>query len=254
MVRAEGNEKWLGYTDITRILQERDEARAAKDYATADSLMQQLKDAEVRIKDKQKGHLWGTWLHDDGRCGQLGIAKGQGLTELELSVNSQVQSRHVAFWHDSTKPWPAWVVNEGVHEIDLIVANPPWGKNIGTKEDGIAIVRNLVEHFSGSTCIMALLVSKGCFEQLAVFNTSNDIYAWHLVPDVFAVKDRVVSSESSETKEWWSLIYHAEIGQSVLMVMGWVNEKNMMHGKVHGKGYMQGFWNTPGMQPRHAWR
>ena len=175
-----------------------------------------------------------------------------GLTGAEL-CESELESRHVVFNHDSTKPWPTWVVNEGVHAIDLIVANPPWGKNIGAKEDGIAIVRNLVEHFSGSTCSMALLVSKGCFEQLAVFDSREDVYAWHLVPDAFPAKDRVVSTEGCETeeREWWSLVYHAEIGQSVLMVMSWMHERHMLHGQIHSRGYMQGRYNSPGMPAVH---
>ena len=41
----------------------------------------------------------------------------------------------------------------------LIVSNPPWGKNIGTAEDGEPIVRSLVAQFRGGTT-MVLLVNK----------------------------------------------------------------------------------------------
>ena len=40
----------------------------------------------------------------------------------------------------------------------IIVSNPPWGKNIGTAEDGEPIVRSLVTQFCGTT--MVLLVNK----------------------------------------------------------------------------------------------
>jgi len=249
MVAARPGEEWLDCEKITALLKERDEARERKDWPIANDIHQRLKEANIVVTDKQKGHLWGSWEAEDGRCGQLGICKDDGLTDASCGADVQMQSRHVAFCHDSTQPWPAWVVEEGVHDIDLIVANPPWGKNIGKKEDGVAIVKSLVEHFSGSKCIMALLVSVQCFKQLASFDKREGIYAWHLMEDAFGVQDRVTKQtadcEAVEV-ERWSLIYHAEVGQSALMVMGWVHQRQMVGGCVYSQGYMNGYYNAPG--------
>ena len=51
------------------------------------------------------------------------------------------------FEHDTTVPLPAERHARLLPPaIDLIVSNPPWGKNIGAKEDGEPIVRSLVRH------------------------------------------------------------------------------------------------------------
>ena len=63
------------------------------------------------------------------------------------------------FRHDATQPF-GW----GDAAPDLVVANPPWGKNIGTGEDAVRIVRSLVRAFPRATC--GLLVSEWTFNQL----------------------------------------------------------------------------------------
>ena len=74
------------------------------------------------------------------------------------------------FEHDATKPLPPEKCHllpcsaaptaeahtppssRSVHGVDLVVTNPPWGKNIGTAEDGAPIVQSVVEQFQGGEC------------------------------------------------------------------------------------------------------
>ena len=55
--------------------------------------------------------------------------------------------------HDATEPFPA---AEGGAAPDLVVCNPPWGKNFkgagGEKETGSAIVASVLKSFGGATC------------------------------------------------------------------------------------------------------
>jgi hypothetical protein len=58
------------------------------------------------------------------------------------------------FEHDATMPLPPEKRHllphtAPQHGADLIVSNPPWGKNIGTTEDGAPIVQSVVHQFQG---------------------------------------------------------------------------------------------------------
>jgi 23S rRNA G2445 N2-methylase RlmL len=47
---------------------------------------------------------------------------------------------------------------------DVIVGNPPWGKNIGVGEDALRIVRNLARSFPAATA--GYVVSEWTYNQL----------------------------------------------------------------------------------------
>ena len=224
--------KILDEREILKLLTERDELRHVKlDRDGAIEIREKLMSAGLTLVEKVKGHVWGTWCDQYGRCGSSEFSPPE----------AQVQSKHVSFVQDATLPFPDWV--EG---IDLIVANPPWGKNIGKKEDGIAIVRNLVDHFSkrGSPT-MSLLVSRHCFEDIAEFD--KDVYAYVMKESAFGMKERP-SPSAPAVVERWSLIHHAEIGQSVLMVMAWADlDRFGFEGKIYSSGYMGGRYNAPGL-------
>tara|TARA_B100000513_G_scaffold181920_1_gene101137 strand:+ start:1335 stop:2996 length:1662 start_codon:yes stop_codon:yes gene_type:complete len=48
--------------------------------------------------------------------------------------------------HDATKPFPS-----GADVPDLVVSNPPWGKNFGNAEDSVSIICNVVKELAGAT-------------------------------------------------------------------------------------------------------
>ena len=163
------------------------------------------------------------------------------------------------------------------------MANPPWGKNIGGKEDGAHIVRNLVHHFAplGRTFI-AVLVSKSCFRSLVSYD--NDVRSCRLVDGAFGAigtrptqghthggaaggnaNDSCKGIEAAGTqgsgvgwdpggKEQWALLHHADIGLSVFMVMGWadVARHAEANGVVYSSGFAGGNYNAPGMPPRRV--
>ena len=50
--------------------------------------------------------------------------------------------------HDATLPFPPALLDPA-DVPELIVSNPPWGKNFGAHDDGLRIVRNLIGQFAG---------------------------------------------------------------------------------------------------------
>jgi hypothetical protein len=237
---AEGSE-WLEAEEIQQLLMERDELRhEKKEKEAAYDVQHRLVSAGLELTEKTRGHVWGTWADQYGRC---------GAQEFTPPIPAEQHSEeHVVFCHDATRAFPPWVVHTegGHHGIDLVVGNPPWGKNIGSKEDGLHIVQNLVSSFSTGYCTMALLVSKACFEATAELDKA--VFAWSLIPGAFGVDVRVVAPETQsdvERVEKWALVHHAEIGQSVLMVMCWVNALDpMTGGMVYSSGYYGGRYNA----------
>jgi len=242
--------EWLDSEQIQRLLRERDEFRhVKKDRDSAFAIENRLVAAGLTMVEKTRGHQWGTWKDPYGRCGSH---------EFEPPAE-QIRSEHVSFCHDATEGFPSWVVGgDGDHSVDFVAGNPPWGKNIGSKEDGLNIVKNLTKSFSGGYCTMVLLVSRSCFDALARFD--KEIAAYHLVPGGFDAELRIVAptteegeSSGRERVEKFSLIHHAEIGQSVLMVMGWVDvERCAINGVVYSSGIMGNMFSEPGLTPDAA--
>jgi hypothetical protein len=68
------------------------------------------------------------------------------------------------FHHDATQPFGQGAEAFPLPSPDLIVGNPPWGKNIGVGEDAVRIVREVVRAFPRATC--GLVVSEWTFNQL----------------------------------------------------------------------------------------
>lgn len=48
--------------------------------------------------------------------------------------------------HDATRPFPP-----GTRVPDLVVSNPPWGKNFGSVEDSVSIICNVAKELAGAT-------------------------------------------------------------------------------------------------------
>eukprot|EP00966_Prymnesium_polylepis_P187543 4347925-Prymnesium_polylepis.1 len=55
------------------------------------------------------------------------------------------------FVHDATTPYPSSLLDPSELADTLVVANPPWGSNIGTESDGVAIVRSVASQTAGAT-------------------------------------------------------------------------------------------------------
>jgi predicted RNA methylase len=61
---------------------------------------------------------------------------------------------------------PGGVQGASSSQVDLVVTNPPWGKNIGSSEDTFAIVHNVMACFPHATA--GFLMSEVTHKQLLV--------------------------------------------------------------------------------------
>ena len=66
--------------------------------------------------------------------------------ETNLTAAGALGGEAQLFAHDATRPLPP----PGVR-ADLVVSNPPWGKNCGQAADGVAIVRSMTAQCPGAT-------------------------------------------------------------------------------------------------------
>ena len=77
--------------------------------------------------------------------------------------HSQAQVR--LFQHDATQSFGTSPSGDGRPlNVDVVVANPPWGKNIGVGEDAFRIVHNVAAAFPNATA--GYIVSEWTFKQL----------------------------------------------------------------------------------------
>ena len=93
---------------------------------------------------------------------------------------------------------------------------------------------------------MSLLVSRACFDALTRFD--KEVLTYCLVKGAFDLELRTIVAEKGEAGnervERWVLLHHAEIGQSMLMVMGWV-EQSTADSIVYSTGYAANRFNSP---------
>lgn len=93
--------------------------------------------------------------------------------ETNLAAAGALGGQAQLFAHDATRPLPP----PGVH-ADLVVSNPPWGKNCGQAADGVAIVRSMTSQCPGATfCWIANGLAVQALREMAGVRV-----LWHGIP------------------------------------------------------------------------
>ena len=95
---------------------------------------------------QRRGQL--LWIYTTGL---MVVVTGASVRLFVQDATAELPKGKLPLWSDGS-------ASSGDPHCDLIVCNPPWGKNIGKHEDGGPIVLSLCRQFVGVT--MVLLVNK----------------------------------------------------------------------------------------------